>query len=731
MTQRKAILVLGMYRSGTGVLTKMFSLLGCDLPKTSIVDAETDTHDHWESSAIRDLNTEILESASSTWDDWQEFDRQWYETPAYREFLKRGLEVLREDYGTSSFFVLNDPRNCRLARFWFAVLEKAQVEPLVAIPLRDPLEVAVSLARRDDIHPDTALLIWLRHVLDAEQSSRGRRRVFTTYDDLLADWSGVAERVGKDLGITWPRSSPRADKELEDLLDRGIGQYPDTDPELISNPTLSEWVQEINAVFVAWAATGEKADDYPILDKVLAQFNAVSPAFAGLRQDLARERSQLQDLQAVLSAKEETLAHLTDEVATLRGVPGDRAEDQRRAPSNSGEPQTVKTSADEPRAQSGSSGNRTDARKAELGAPGKAASANVAATIADRGASAQRDAAPGAPERGKAPLQGATAQDPESPKAQAPSQSRANEIAHKRETQTLNTALHATQREIEDLRTRVRDRQHAVDLAQNTLRQRDEEIFQTLASLKQESERNAELEAQRRLAEDALAATEAKLKDANEWVFKLAGERRAAELRASSAEARLAKAQSALSSSTARLANLESQRQHDVAEKDTLRRLNADLESLAEDLRGEREEVAERWTTAQTELATLSMLLRQKETEQQPSPAQPAGQMDSLAHRNEVAALAGRLHVKEAEVDRAARQAEWLQKVSAVVTSYPNWWSFAPKGLRREWQHQRLFRKGLFDASTYLARYPDVVEAGVDPLRHYITHGLAEDRTFD
>jgi len=66
-----------------------------------------------------------------------------------------------------------------------------------------------------------------------------------------------------------------------------------------------------------------------------------------------------------------------------------------------------------------------------------------------------------------------------------------------------------------------------------------------------------------------------------------------------------------------------------------------------------------------------------------------------------------------------------------VVTSYPVWWSLAPKYWRTKWQHKRLLRKGLFDAATYVSRYPDVLETGVDPLRHYITHGLAENRTFE
>ena len=41
---------------------------------------------------------------------------------------------------------------------------------------------------------------------------------------------------------------------------------------------------------------------------------------------------------------------------------------------------------------------------------------------------------------------------------------------------------------------------------------------------------------------------------------------------------------------------------------------------------------------------------------------------------------------------------------------------------------ERALRQGVFDAEFYLAKYADVREAGIDPLRHYVEHGAAEGR---
>jgi hypothetical protein len=39
--------------------------------------------------------------------------------------------------------------------------------------------------------------------------------------------------------------------------------------------------------------------------------------------------------------------------------------------------------------------------------------------------------------------------------------------------------------------------------------------------------------------------------------------------------------------------------------------------------------------------------------------------------------------------------------------------------------------RGLFDEAAYLAANPDVAADGADPLRHYLEHGIGENRPRD
>jgi hypothetical protein len=76
----------------------------------------------------------------------------------------------------------------------------------------------------------------------------------------------------------------------------------------------------------------------------------------------------------------------------------------------------------------------------------------------------------------------------------------------------------------------------------------------------------------------------------------------------------------------------------------------------------------------------------------------------------------------------AEGNARWLAEVTGVILSCPSWWRFMPMRWQAIRRSQRLRKKGLFDGRAYLARYPDVAQTGMDPLRHYIAHGQAEGR---
>jgi hypothetical protein len=84
----------------------------------------------------------------------------------------------------------------------------------------------------------------------------------------------------------------------------------------------------------------------------------------------------------------------------------------------------------------------------------------------------------------------------------------------------------------------------------------------------------------------------------------------------------------------------------------------------------------------------------------------------------------------ERRLKEARQEMEWLREL-AMSTLEPAkhwWWRFMPDAWQQERKNNRLKRRGLFDARAYQERNPDVLAEGIDPLRHYLMHGMREGR---
>jgi hypothetical protein len=94
----------------------------------------------------------------------------------------------------------------------------------------------------------------------------------------------------------------------------------------------------------------------------------------------------------------------------------------------------------------------------------------------------------------------------------------------------------------------------------------------------------------------------------------------------------------------------------------------------------------------------------------------------------EIAILTKLLKQSQHEANREREQRQWLSTIAAALLKQPWWWALLPKRWRSPRIHARLAKRGLFDANAYLALQPDVAASGIDPLLHYVIHGINEGR---
>ncbi|MFN3960009.1 MAG: hypothetical protein ACK4NP_08860 [Parvularculaceae bacterium] len=305
---RVCVLVLGMHRSGTSALARTLSLLGCDLPKTLLGAAPGNELGHWESAPVCRVNDDLLESAGSSWHDFEAVNPDWFRSPKAGEYRERAIATLKDEFGGSWLYALKDPRINRLAGWWAETIESAGARPAILTTLRHPLEVAASLKKRDNFDMARGVLLWLRNTLDAEAQTRGRQRAFISYDALLSNWKGTLDRAAKTLDLSWPKRQSAAAPAIDEFLsDKERHHRRDSDA---INDGAHAWASEAFAILSRWAEAGEDAQDYPALDRIRSRLDEAGHAFARLVALQHFHQGQAAKLENALAAAEKRSAEL-------------------------------------------------------------------------------------------------------------------------------------------------------------------------------------------------------------------------------------------------------------------------------------------------------------------------------------------------------------------------------------------------------------------------------------
>lgn len=274
--ERNGILVLGMHRSGTSALTGVLAALDVVPPKTLIDGDEWNSRGYWESARINHFNERLLARAASSWSDWARFESGRITPEGMVRFLDESTALLRSEFGVEKAFAVKDPRICRIVPFWLRAMREFGASCSVILALRHPAEVALSLQRRDQMSCEDGVMLWMRSMLDAEYNSRGIRRSFSQYEDLLSDWRSAVNKIGADLSVSWPNSVSQAAEKIEEFVSRDLRHNTSRSLEEIDLPiSLSNLAADVWEIFSQLAADVSRQENYySKLDEIRNEFDA-------------------------------------------------------------------------------------------------------------------------------------------------------------------------------------------------------------------------------------------------------------------------------------------------------------------------------------------------------------------------------------------------------------------------------------------------------------------------
>lgn len=197
--RRKAVLVLGMHRSGTSLLSGLISKAGFYIGKTVMSPAEDNPKGFFENQQIVNFNEQLLISLGLSWSSWQRLPDGWQSLLDASE-KEAAAALIDEEFGDARLICIKDPRMCRLFPIWSEVLSEKEFDVFLVFSTRGLSEVSASLQHRDGMSPEQAEALWARYNLDALHNSEGAAGVHVSYRDLLSDAESTLSRVSHLVG---------------------------------------------------------------------------------------------------------------------------------------------------------------------------------------------------------------------------------------------------------------------------------------------------------------------------------------------------------------------------------------------------------------------------------------------------------------------------------------------------------------------------------------------------
>lgn len=186
-----ALLIAGMHRSGTSFLGESCRALAFTLPRDAGGPARDNPRGHFEPRAVVALNDAILSERGAFWLRIGPLD-----LPAPDEALLARMDAaVAESFGDASHIIVKDPRLSLTLPLWRNWLDARGIQAAVLIALRDPREVAHSLARRNGFGADAAMLSWMNHTLGAIEGSEGLPRQLVLFPDWTRDPALTLARI--------------------------------------------------------------------------------------------------------------------------------------------------------------------------------------------------------------------------------------------------------------------------------------------------------------------------------------------------------------------------------------------------------------------------------------------------------------------------------------------------------------------------------------------------------
>lgn len=225
--RRRLVLVVGPGRSGTSLLSGVLHGLGFHIPQPEVEADDTNPRGFGEPRWVVDFHTRLLRARAVTVNDSR--PGAWEATFAAAEddaIRAEARDWLAGELRLGDAVVVKDPRTAWFLPLWQMCAADLGVPVSYASMLRHPAETLRSALKSYGTWQSEAsrAAAWVNLSLETERVTRGGRRAFVRYADLLGDWRREIERVGRalDLPLIAGGIPPERARAVDEWVDPGL-----------------------------------------------------------------------------------------------------------------------------------------------------------------------------------------------------------------------------------------------------------------------------------------------------------------------------------------------------------------------------------------------------------------------------------------------------------------------------------------------------------------------------
>lgn len=299
---RHLVLVVGAGRSGTSLITGILGQLGFHVPQPEVQANFTNPRGFGEPRWVVDFHSQLMrgqhiglfDARPDAWTAAAEAGAD----PQAAALLRTWLS---QQFADHDRVVVKDPRTVWFLTLWRRCADDLGLRTHYVTTLRHPTQVLRSIRTTAGASQAEASRAawWVATTLNTENATRGSRRAFLLYDDLLTDWRRQLEHVERAAGVPIVSTADAAaaaavDELVDPSLRRSAPGWDDIDvPASVQRLAEDVW----------WQMTRLAGDE-------------VDPPVTGALDELRLDYERLY-------RESESIADSTVQHAVCRSLPGD------------------------------------------------------------------------------------------------------------------------------------------------------------------------------------------------------------------------------------------------------------------------------------------------------------------------------------------------------------------------------------------------------------------------